>query len=122
MALTYLIKINDTDISKLTEYKVGDNKLWKDAGRTMSGKLKATLIGIFPKITLSFTYLNASQIATVTNLLKNAQFTVDYWDARSQTYKEGEYYASDYEVAIHDKEKEIYKPFSVNLVPYGKQT
>lgn len=120
MALSYLIKIEGTDITKLTEFKQGENKLWKDAGRTMSGKLKATLVGRFPKLVCSFTYLNRDQVSAIMGLLKPAQFTVEFWDAEAKTYKTGEYYASDFEVSIHDKEKEIYKPFTVNLIPYDK--
>lgn len=120
--LTYLIKIEGTDITKLTDFEVGENKLWKNAGRTMAGKLKATLIGNFPKIELSFTYLNRDEISLIRGLLKPAQITVNYWDATTKTYKEGEYYASDYSVGIYEKDRELYKPFKVSLVPYEKET
>ena len=120
--LTYLIKIDGTDITKLTDFSVGENKLWKNAGRTMTGKLKATLIGTFPKIELSLTYLNRDEVSLIQGLLKPAQISVNYWHSESKTYKTNNYYASDYMVGIYEKERELYKPFKVNLVPYEKQT
>lgn len=122
MAISYLLKINSTDITDLVKYELGRNKLWADSTRAMSGKLKATLIGIFPKIEIETNYLTAGELKTLSTLLDNAQFTLEYWDYKSGGYKTGEYYASDYKVAIHDKEKETFKPFKVSLVPYEKES
>ena len=41
-----LVKINGVRIPAIVNYKVGRNKLWKDADRNMSGDVRATLIGI----------------------------------------------------------------------------
>ena len=48
-----LVKINGVRIPAIVNYKVGRNKLWKDADRNMSGDVRATLIGIYPKIELN---------------------------------------------------------------------
>ena len=45
-----LVKINGTIIPHIQQYKIGRAKLWKDADRNMAGDVRATLIGIFPKI------------------------------------------------------------------------
>lgn len=121
MALTYLIKIDSTDITKLAKYVVGRNQLWSESGRTMSGKLKATRVGIFPKLELEFSYMNREQASLIGTLLKPAQFTVTYWDFISKTYKSGEYYCNNYNMEIYDMHKEIYMPFKVNLIPYEKE-
>ena len=44
-----LLKINGTTVPGIKSYKVGYNHLWKDADRNMSGSVRASLIGIFPK-------------------------------------------------------------------------
>ena len=64
-----LIKINGTTIPCITSYKVGRNKLWKDSDRNMNGDVRATLIGIFPKIEINIGYTTQSQLASIVQLL-----------------------------------------------------
>lgn len=120
MAISYLIKINDTDLPKLKAFKVGRNKLWTDAGRTMSGKLRATFVGVFPKIFLEFAHTTEAEMAILAGLLDTATFTVSWWDAATQTIKSAEYYASDYETPIFSVSRGLYDAFSVNLIPFDK--
>ena len=122
MAITNLLKINSTVISKLAEWEVERNKLWADAGRNMAGDLKATYIGLFPKIVINFGYLTGAELAAVTALLDLPSFTAEYWDVKSRTVKSGLYYSSDYSTPIWDKYKEMYKPFKVSLIPFKKQS
>lgn len=122
MAITYLIKINNTSLPKLKAYKIGRNKLFSEAGRNMAGTLRATFTGIFPKISLEFAPLTATEMATLDGLLDNPFFTVSWWDARTQAIKSGEYYASDYDNSILDVERELYQGFTVNLVPVAKMS
>ena len=116
-----LLKINGTTISGLKEYKVSYNKLWSDAERNMNGDVRATLIGIFPKLELTFRdALTAAEVATINSLLDQAYFSVTYYSPKSQTTVTAQYYASDYTLELLDKTKGIYKTFSVNLVPVSK--
>lgn len=124
--MTTLLKIGTTDITsyirKPKGYKVGRNKLWTGAGRNMAGELKATFIGIFPKVTVDFTYLTETQLGVLTPLLDQASFTLYWWDARSSSLKSGTYYASDYEIPLFDETRDLYEPFSVSLIPFKKVT
>jgi len=122
MALAYQIKINGNDISKLTDYVVGRNKLYASAERNMQGDLKTSFIGIFPKVELGFTYLNRDEMSYITTLLDNASFTLEWWDAQSKSYKTGTFYAADYDTPLFDSNKELYKPFKVRLVAFNKLT
>ena len=116
-----LLKINSTTISGLKEYKVSYNKLWSDAERNMNGDVRATLIGIFPKLELTFRdALTEAEVATINSLLDQAYFSVTYYSPKSQTTVTAQYYASDYTLELLDKTKGIYKTFSVNLVPVSK--
>ena len=116
-----LLKINGTTISDLKEYKVSYNKLWSDAERNMNGDVRATLIGIFPKLELTFRdALTEAEVATINSLLDQAYFSVTYYSPKSQTTVTAQYYASDYTLELLDKTKGIYKTFSVNLVPVSK--
>lgn len=117
MAITYLAKINGVDVPKIRKFKVARNKLWDDAGRNMAGTLRATYIALFPKITIEFAVLTASEMATVDGMLDTPFFTLSWWDAKTRAIKSGSYYASDYDNSLLDQERELYEGFSVNLVP-----
>lgn len=117
-----LLKINNTVIPSLKSYKVGRNKLWKNADRNMNGDVRATLIGLFPKIELEIGITTQSQMATITQLLDQAYFTVEYFDVRTQTTTTAQYYASDYSIDLLNKSKGLYKAFTVNLIPVSKRS
>ncbi len=116
-----LIKINNTIIPKIVSYKVGRNKLWKDADRNMNGDVRATLIGIFPKIEINIGYTTQEEMATITQLLDQAYFTVEYFDVRTQGTTTASYYAGDYSPELDSKLKGRYKPLTVSLIPVSKR-
>jgi hypothetical protein len=116
-----LIKINGTVIPAIVNYKVGRNKLWKDADRNMAGEIRATLIGIFPKIELNVGVLTQEQVASITELLDSDYFEVEYFDVRVQGITTANYYAGDYAIEMLDKERGLYKPFTVSLIPVAKR-
>ena len=116
-----LIKIDGETIPHIVSYKVGRAKLWKDSERNMSGDVKATLIGIFPKIELQIGYTTQEEMSKITKLLDKDFFTVKWFDVRTQNTTSAKYYAGDYDVELSDKQKGLYKPFTVSLVPVKKR-
>ena len=116
-----LIKINGHTIPHIVSYKIGRAKLWKDSERNMTGDVRATLIGIFPKIQLQIGYTTEEEMSELTALLDKDFFTVSWFDVRTKEMCEASYYASDYDVELDNKAKGRYKPFSVNLVPVKKR-
>lgn len=116
-----LIKINGDTIPHIVSYKIGRAKLWKDSERNMSGDVRATLIGIFPKIQLQIGYTTEQEMSALTKLLDKDFFTVEWFDVRTKETHEDKYYASDYDIELDNKAKGRYKPFSVNLVPVSKR-
>jgi len=116
-----LVKINDNIIPNLVDYKVGRNKLWKNADRNMNGDMRATLIGIFPKIVLKIGICTEAQISELTELFDLDYFTLEYFDVRVQDTVTASYYASDYDIEILNKQKGLYKPFNVSLTPVSKR-
>ncbi|MBR2766803.1 hypothetical protein IKD67_01825 [Candidatus Saccharibacteria bacterium] len=116
-----LLKINNTTIPGIKEYKVGRNKLWKDADRNMNGDVRATLIGVFPKISIVFRdALTEDEVSTICALLDEPYFNVTYHDAKLKQTRTAQYYAGDYEPEILDRQRKLYKSFSVNLIPVSK--
>lgn len=116
-----LLKIDGETIPHIVSYKIGRAKLWKESSRNMSGDVRATLIGIFPKIQLQIGYTTQEEMSALAALLDKAFFTVEWFDVRTQETTSAQYYASDYDVELDSKSKGRYKPFSVNLIPVSRR-
>lgn len=120
MSLTNIVKINGTELPSVKKFVVGRNKLWSNADRNMKGDLRATFVGIFPKLKISFAPMSDDDLSTIDTLLDLSFFTVVWWDTRSQSFKSGQYYASDYDNSLLNKTKELWDGFDVDLVPVSK--
>jgi hypothetical protein len=120
MSITTLLKINGTTVPNVKEYKPLRAKLWGNAERTMSGELQADFVGVFPKIQVTFAPMGASDLATIIGMLDEPFFTLTWHDAKTGSLKSAQYYASDYDTPLLDKDKELYNDFSVSLVPVKK--
>lgn len=116
-----LVKINGTRLPHVVSYKIGRAKLWKNSERNMSGDIRATLVGIFPKINVQIGYTTQEQMANICSLLDQDFFEVEWFDVRVQQTITAKYYASDYEIELDNKYKGRYKPFEVSLVPVSKR-
>lgn len=101
--------------------KYGRSKLWKDADRNMNGDVRATLIGIFPKIKMKIGILTEDEMAQLTQLLDKDYFEVEWFDVRIQDTVKTKYYASDYDIDLLSKSRGLYNAFEVNLVPVSKR-
>lgn len=116
-----LLKIDGKVIPHIVSYKVSRAKLWKDSDRNMSGEVRATLIGIFPKIQIQVGYTTEEELYNLTAILDKDFFTVEWFDVRTQQVDSAKYYASDYDVELDNKSKGRYKPFSVSLIPVSRR-
>lgn len=115
-----LLKINGTDITNICEYSVQYNKLWADADRNMAGEVRATLIGIFPKIVVKTTVQEINKVMTMGTLLNTPYFSVTYFDFITNTTKTANYYASDFEVKLKTRRNSLVDVVSFSLVPVSK--
>lgn len=118
-----LLKINGTTVPGIASYKVGYNHLWKDADRNMSGSVRASLIGIFPKIEAETReVLSRSEIQAIYNALEaQPYFTVQFWDPASDSVKTANYYTADWAVEIESKNRGLYKGTKITLVPVDRR-
>lgn len=115
-----LLKINNTDISKIASYEVQYNKLWANADRNMSGEVRATLIGIFPKIVVQTTVQEISAVMTLGTLLNTPYFTVEFFDILTNSVKTAQYYASDFNTKLKMRQGSLIDTLSFSLVPVAK--
>ena len=83
----------------ILEAKYGYNKLWgSDSGRNMNGDMIATLIGIFPKITLQFRKLTKNELEIIIPILDSPKQTVTYYDPKKKANVTMTTYTGDYEI------------------------
>jgi hypothetical protein len=122
MAITgSLLKINGANVPNLKQYKITRSKLWSDADRNMNGDVRASLIGIFPKLELEIAgVLTQSIVSSLCALLDQPYFSVEYFEPKSNSRVTAQYYAGDYSVDLMERGRELYKPFTVNLIPVSK--
>jgi hypothetical protein len=121
MAVTNpLVTINGVTLStsEIKSYKLSYAKLWKDAGRDMSGKLSATLIGVYPNIDLTTALLSFSKAMQLSAAVNVDYFTVTYWDTQTSTQKSATYYSADHDVTLSNEC--IYGEVQIQLVPVSK--
>lgn len=115
-----LLQINATAIPELRTYKVTRAKLWKDADRNMNGDIRATLIGIFPKLELTIGVTTQDRLQAISTLLDQPYFNVTYFDPRTGNTRTAQYYAGDYSPEMLSKTRGLWKEFTVNLIPVSK--
>lgn len=73
-------------------------KLWsEDSGRNLKGTMSGTLIGIFPKITVTFRRLNKTELENISKILDSTTQSVTYYDPYKKTYVNMNTYTGDWE-------------------------
>lgn len=119
MAIDVLIKINGNSIRRMIKsYKVDENLLWADSDRAMDGSIHATRIGEFPKIEIVFKDgLRQDEVQYLGGLMNAPFFNVEYFRPRTGRMETMQFYRNDYSLELLDQNRQLYKSFSVNLIP-----
>lgn len=76
------IQVNGISMGQyLLSAKFEFNKLWgQDTGRNLAGSMTGTLVGIFPKIILTFRKLTQAEMNIIAPILDSANQTLSYYD------------------------------------------
>ena len=83
----------------IVQAEYGYNKLFaNDSGRSLSGEMVATLIGIFPKIILQFRKLTKAELEVIAPILDSATQNVTYYDPNKRATITITTYTGDYSV------------------------
>lgn len=83
----------------IVQAEYGYNKLFaNDSGRSLSGEMVATLIGIFPKIILQFRKLTKAELEVIVPILDSATQNVTYYDPNKKATITITTYTGDYSV------------------------
>lgn len=97
------IKINNINMGQyLLSAKYEYNKLWgEDTGRNLAGKFTGTLVGIFPKIILTFRKLTQAEMNIIAPILDSANQTLTYYDPTTNSNKTLNTYTGDWSYENH---------------------
>jgi len=122
MAITgTLLTVDGLALTHLKKFEVEYNKLWKDADRNMSGDVRASLIGVFPKIVVETNKMTEAQIEALSAKLDMAFFSVTYRDPANGANRTANYYASDYKVMLEERTTERFGEVAFSLVPLSRR-
>lgn len=115
-----IITINGVSLttSQITDYTLTYNKLWKNANRDMSGNIAATLIGVYPNISVTTSVLDFSHAQSLSSAVNDDYFSVTYWDTQTSSMKTAQYYAADHKVSFLNECK--YGQVEIDLVAVSK--
>lgn len=113
-----LLKIGNTDISKLVSYKVSYCKLWSsDTGRSMTGENKGTLIGIFPKIEIVLGKKSTdAEVSQFLSLVNVPSANVTYYDTEKMKNITESFYFGDVEDEIINEDKKTRKQIKISII------
>lgn len=92
------ILINNVSMGQyLLSAKYEYNKLWgSDTGRNLKGKFSGTLVGVFPKITLTFRKLTKAEMNIIAPILDSSSQTLRYYDPTTNSNKTITTYTGDW--------------------------
>lgn len=125
MGVTYsgdLLKIDGQKVPKIINYDVEYNKLWgSDSGRNLAGDMKATLVGIFPKICLKIGTTNEDEMAWFLSKADKAFITVEYYDGEIKGTRTAQFYSNDLKASLKSKKRMVYNSFEWNIIPLRKR-
>ena len=92
------IRLNNISMGQyLLSAKYEYNKLWgSDTGRNLKGKFSGTLVGIFPKITLTFRKLTKAEMNIIAPILNSGTQSLTYYDPDTNSNKTISTYTGDW--------------------------
>jgi len=103
-------------------YEVAFNTLWgADTGRDMAGNENGTLIGMFPKVSVTFRKLNRDEMKYVLSLLNRVNFQLTYYDPEKDMLLTLPNYRADFSVPLISTKNVKYESFKVDFIPRRKR-
>lgn len=92
------IKLNNISMGQyLLSAKYEFNKLWgSDTGRNLKGSFSGTLVGIYPKITLTFRKLTQAEMNLIAPILDSGSQSLTYYDPSTNSNKTITTYTGDW--------------------------
>jgi len=120
------IMVNNVSLGQyLTKAKYGYYKLYApDSGRNLEGEQSGTLIGIFPKIMVTFRKLTQAEYELLVPILDSARQSLTYYDPNKKTNVTMDTYTGDYETESIGMISTGHKiePFDISFIAVRKRS
>ena len=117
-----LLRIDGEKVPKIISYDVEYNKLWgSDSGRNLAGDMKATLVGIFPKICLKIGATTEEEMSWFLSKANKAFVSVTWYDVETKGLRTAQCYSNDLKSSLKSKKRMKYNEFEWNLIPLKKR-
>lgn len=91
-----------------------------DSGRNLAGTQKGTLIGIFPKLVLTFRALTAAEIHSLASIFDSPRQTVQYYDDNKGQMLTMTTYTGDWKAV--SKKIDKCESFSISFISTQKRS
>lgn len=116
------IIINDINMGNyLIQADFEYNKLWaSDSGRNLAGTQKGTLIGIFPKLVLTYRVLTKDEVHLLAPIFDSASQTTQYYDDNKGSMVTMTTYTGDWK-AVSKKINKC-ESFSISFISTKKRS
>ena len=109
-------------LGKQIAYKVEFCKLWSsDTGRSMTGENKGTLIGIFPKISVSLGRMTEDDMSAIINLTNQPRADVKYYDVGAKALTTASFYFGDVSAELERKSTMRHKATEFSIIANRKR-
>lgn len=117
------ITINNVNMGQyLLQAKYEHPKLWgSDTGRNLAGDFVGTLVGIFPKLILTFRKLTKAEMNIIAPILDSATQSVTYYDPSTNSNKTISTYTGDWGYTNKSAREKIDDSFECSFIARGKR-
>ena len=112
------IKVNNISMGPyLLSAKYEYNKLWgSDTGRNLAGKFSGTLVGVFPKIILTFRKLTKDELNIIAPILDSGTQTLTYYDPSTNRNETIQTYTGDWSYSNKMTRPKIDESFECSFI------
>lgn len=112
------IKINNISMGQyLLSAKYEYNKLWgSDTGRNLAGSFSGTLVGIFPKIILTFRKLTKSELNIIAPILNSGTQQLKYYDPETNQTETLSTYTGDWSYTNKNIVQKLDDSFEISFI------
>lgn len=106
------IQVNGVKLAQyLVDAKFGYHKIWSDdTGRNLAGSMVGTLMGTFPKVTVTFRKLTRAEIELLAPILDSPRQSFTSYDPTLHRAVTRDTYTGDWEYNTHNTFSNIAKP------------
>lgn len=106
----------------VTGYKVTFCKLWSsDTGRAVNGDNKGTLIGIFPKLSITLGKMGEYDTSVFLQIVNKQECRVKYYDPEYRRTVENSFYFGDAVTDMKRKKQMIFNPTEISVIANKKR-